>query len=130
MIIAITTDELRYAGYDTPVATLQTVMWTGLQESLDAFFDCFTPEVQEEFQSVRTREAEQAKCDTTSTGCLFASGREQLRGLRVYAQHVLSDTEVELEYELDVVGVASHRCRQPFRKLGEAWRVSGPPREV
>jgi hypothetical protein len=111
MIFAITTDELRHAGYATPLATLQTVMWTGLQDSLDAFFDCFTPEVQEEFRSARAREEEQAKCDKISTGCLFAGGRDQLRGLRVYAQHAFSDNAVELEYELDVADGAGRRCR-------------------
>ena len=130
MILTLRTDELRHAGYATPIATLQTAMWTGLRDSADAYFDCFTPEIKKDFQNARASEAEQARCGTTAPGCSCGSGCEQIRGLRVYAQHFASDTEVELEYELDVAGDASRTWRQPLRKIGEAWKISGPPQEV
>ena len=130
MILAITTDELSHAGYATAVATLQSAVWAGLQDAPDAYFDCFTPELKEEFQRALAREAEPARCGAASPGCSCSSGRAQIRGLRIYAEHVLSDTEVDLEYELDIVGGESRRCRQPLRRLGEGWKISGPPQEV
>jgi hypothetical protein len=127
-IIAI--DELSHAGYATAVATLQTAIWAGQQQSPDAYFDCFAPEIKVEFQNARAKEAERAKCDNKSQGCSCGSEREQLRGIRVFAQHIVSDHEVELEYELEVAGGANTRCRQPFRMIGNAWKISGPPQEV
>lgn len=130
MLFEITIDEVGHAGYAVPLATLRTAIWTGLQGSADAYFDCFTPELKEAFQKARASAAERARCGTTSPGCSCGSGREQLRCTRVYVQHVVSDNENELEYELETSDGANRRCKQPFRRVGEAWKISGPPQEI
>jgi hypothetical protein len=130
MILALNIDEVRHAGYATAVATLQTAMWSGLQESPDAYFDCFTPEIKEEFRNALVKKTEQAKCGSTSPACSCDSGCEQIRGIRVYSEHIISDNEVELEYELDLGGGKGRRCRQPFRRVAGAWKISGPPQGI
>lgn len=129
-ITIIAVDKSSDVGYATAVATLQTAIWAGQQHSPDAYFDCFAPEIKVEFQNARAKEAERAKCDNKSQGCSCSSEREQLRFFRVFAQHIVSDHEVELEYELEEAGGLSRRCKQPFRKIGETWKISGPPQEV
>lgn len=130
MILEIRVGSLEHKGYATPLATLQTALWTGLQECPDTYFDCFTPEIKEQFQDARAKAAEQARCGSASPECSCNPGCEQLQRVRVYAQHVISDNEVQLEYALDIGSGAGTRCKQRFRRLGEAWKISGPPQEV
>jgi len=126
MILEIRVGSLEHSGYATPLVTLQTALWTGLQDCPDAYFDCFTPEIKEQFQDARARAAEKARCGPTSPD----SSCEHLQRVRVYAEHVVSDNEIQLEYELDMGSGAGTRCRQPFRRVGETWKISGPPQEV
>ena len=123
----ITIAKLSYGGYATAVAALQTALWAGQRGSADDYFDCFTPEIKEQFQNAR---AERAKSGTASPQCSCGSAGGQRWGARVYAQHAVSDNEVELEYELYAASGENHRCRQPFRRVGAAWKISGPPQEV
>jgi hypothetical protein len=126
----ITIVELSYEGFATAVATLRTALWAGQRDSVDDYFDCFTPEIKEQFQNACAKEAERAKSNITPPRCSCGSPSEQLKGARVYAQHVVSENEVELDYELYLASGASRRCRQPFRRIGEAWKISGPPEQA
>jgi hypothetical protein len=126
----ITIAKLSYGGYATAVATLRTALWAGQRDSADDYFDCFTAEIKEQFRNARAKEAERTKSGTTPPRCSCGSPGEQRWGARVYAQRMVSDNEVELEYELYAASGENHRCRQPFRRIGEAWKISGPPQEL
>ncbi len=128
IMFSISAAGLHNAGYATPIATLQTAVWTGLGQSADAYFDCFTAEIKDGFRTARAARAANAVYGTAARRCL--SCEAPVRGLRVYAQHFASDTEAEVEYELDVGSDESRRLRQPLRKIDEAWKISGPPRDV
>ena len=131
MIPPIIIDGSSHGGDATAVATLQTALWAGQRDLVDEYFDCFTPEIKEEFQNARAKEVERAKSGTTSPRCSGDSTCEQLSGVLVCAQNVVSDSEVELEYEFLFAGRGvGRKCRQPFRKVGEDWKISGPPQEV
>jgi hypothetical protein len=105
-------------------------VWTGLQEAPDAYFDCFAPEIKEVFQAARAGEAAKAGCGISTPQCSCGSEREKIHTLRVFDQKPISDNENQLEYKLDVAGGESPRLKQPFRRIGDAWKISGPPQEV
>src|SRR5262245_33035287 len=97
---SITIAELSYEGFATAVATLRTALWAGQRDSVDEYFDCFTPEIKEQFQNACAKEAERATSSTRSPRGSCGSPSEQLKGARVYGQYAVSDKEVELDYEL------------------------------
>ncbi|MBI4328054.1 MAG: hypothetical protein HY674_22715 [Chloroflexi bacterium] len=129
-ILTITTDKLKCEGYATPLATLQTAAWTGLKDDADAYLDCFAPEMQEEFQKARARQTEKAKSSIASQACRCRESSGRLHGIRVWAQHAVSGDEVKLEYELLIIGEERRICMQPFRRVGDVWKISGPPQEA
>ena len=122
------TEELLAEGYATPVATLKTAVWTGLRGDANAYFECFTPELREEFRRASANNLSQQSCAIEQGYCSPSS--DTISGLRIYAEHAISATESRLDYEIMFSGSKGHRSMQPFTKIGDDWKISGPPEQI
>jgi hypothetical protein len=129
-ILTISPGEVTAEGYATPVATLKTALWTGLQDDANAYFECFTPEIRAEFQRANVNKPSEPGCATGQGAICSCQSNDTISGVRVWAEQTISAEEIRLDYQVMFSGLAGPRCRQPFRKVGDDWKISGPPEEI
>jgi RNA polymerase sigma factor (sigma-70 family) len=115
----ITGADLRFVGYSTPQAAMETTVWSTVVGNYDAFLTALSPEDRaEELAHPEGRE-------------FFEVRQQQLaplfRGLQVSALKVLTDDEVEIKVLLDFGSQVLQI--QPLVKINDQWRLATSMRD-
>jgi hypothetical protein len=130
-ILTISTEEVIAEGYATPVATLKTAMWTGLHDDANGYSECFTPEVRADaLQRARANPGSEPGCAAGQGANCCSRSSGSISGVRIWAEQMISAEEARLDYEIMFAGSAALRYRQPLRKVGHDWKISGPPVQI
>lgn len=115
----IGSEELRFAGYSTPEAAMESIVWCMLAGSYDAFLTALGPEDRaEELNYPEGREFFEARQQQLAP---------QFKSMQVAALKVLSDDEVEVKVLLDFGSPLFHI--QPLVRVNEQWRLSNSTRD-
>jgi RNA polymerase sigma factor (sigma-70 family) len=102
-------------GYQSPFATLKTMLWATSSGDSDAFLECLAPE---------TKARQQKLWQGRSKEALSAEGKQQLNGVtgvRIVDQTIISDDRVLLTVYLEGPGKTE---KMPLRKIGDQWKVA------
>jgi RNA polymerase sigma factor (sigma-70 family) len=115
----IASADLRFMGYSTPEAAMETTVWSTVAGNYDAFLTALNPEDRaEELAHPEGRE-------------FFEARQQQLaplfKGMQVSALKVLTDDEVELKVLLDF-GSPLFQI-QPLVRINEQWRLAHSMRD-
>lgn len=122
-LLAATKEEWSYRGFDTPVATLETILWAGRENRVDVFLDSFVPAIQQEFDEAMAESGEVPALDAEDGPIAQATG---LRVLKVIEK---GTDEVEVRYA--VGGWRDGRpFRQALRRTENGWKFSGDPEDL
>lgn len=118
----ITSDQLAYAGFDTPANALQSVSWAMMKGSFDQANGGLTPEEKANETADANNRAEFEKSQKE-----MASG---VRGFQILAMKTLSDKRVELKERIDAAPIPGRPpppviLLQPMVKVDNQWRLSG-----
>jgi hypothetical protein len=106
---------LANAGYQTPQATLMTMLWATSNGDTDAFLSCLTPEA-------KARQEKQWR--GKSKEALTAEGKQQLAGvtgIKVLNQAIVSDDRAIVTVSLEGIGKTE---QIPLLKIGDDWKVA------
>ncbi|MBC8096066.1 MAG: sigma-70 family RNA polymerase sigma factor [Akkermansiaceae bacterium] len=108
------TNQLAFAGYATPEATIKTMLWATSSGDTTAFAECLTPETK-----IRAQKQWQGK----SKEALIAEGKQQfamMSGMKILEQAGISATRMVL-----TIRFADGRTdKMPFVKIGEEWKMA------
>ncbi len=104
--------QARKLGYNTPEATIETMLWAIQNRDLRVITQSFTPETAQGFQ----REIEKSGDSMEE----FFKSSESLVGMRVVSREQASDNSIELQVEI-VPGVPPETMR--FRKINDEWKM-------
>ncbi len=122
-LLEATKTDWVYRGFDTPVATLETILWAGRENRVDVFLDSFVPAIQQEFDAAMAESGEVPVLDAEDGPIAQATG------LRVLAVVEKGANEVELRYS--VGGWREGRpFRQALRRTDSGWKFSGDPEDL
>ena len=109
-------DEINFAGYGTPEATLQTLFWAAKQGDVESVKKCLTPEAQKKM-------AEQSPDELRGD---MKRMFERFKGVRVAARNVISAEEIRLGVQINL---ADHETPDetaiPFKLIAGEWRMDG-----
>jgi RNA polymerase sigma-70 factor (ECF subfamily) len=115
----ITSEALRFSGYTTPAAAMESVVWSMVVGGYDAYLIALSPEDRtEELNHPEGREFFEARQQELAS---------QFKAMQVFALKVLSDDEVELKVLLDF-GTPIFQI-QPLVRINEQWRLSDSTHE-
>ncbi len=122
-LVEATKKEWVYRGFDTPAATLETILWAGRENRVDVFLDSFVPAIQQEFDEAMAESGEVPALDAEDGPIAQATG------LRVLGVIEKGADEVELRYS--VGGWRDNRpFRQTLRRTDSGWKFSGDPQDL
>jgi RNA polymerase sigma factor (sigma-70 family) len=122
----ITKDQLAFAGYATPEASLQSMTWAMLNGSYEQSIAALAPEMQQqELNDPKNREQ-------------FESGQKMMaplfKGMQVLARKKVAEDRVELKVKLDAGPLPNSDQKapefsiQPMVKIGNEWKLGGSTR--
>jgi RNA polymerase sigma factor (sigma-70 family) len=112
-------EELKFAGYSTPAAAVESIIWCLVAGSYDAYLTALSPEDRsEELNHPEGREFFEARQEQLAP---------QFKGMQVAALKVLGDDEVEIKVLLDF-GTQTYHI-QPLVRINEQWRLSQSTRD-
>jgi hypothetical protein len=109
-------EQLSFAGYSTPEATFQTMIWSLSQGDVEKLLNCFPAEAKEMAEKVRSEGVERMKEEFS-----------RFKGYRVVARRATSDQEMQLGLQLHVEGgrEENQEVALPFRLIGSEWKIAG-----
>lgn len=114
-MVSADTEQLAFAGYATPEATIRTIMWATSRGDFAAFLECLTPEGklkhQQQWQG-RTRDE------------LIAEGKQQfatLRDVKIVDQTSVGDNRVIVTLHFAGNGKTE---KITFVKIGQDWKMA------
>jgi hypothetical protein len=116
-------EQLAFAGYATPEATLQSMVWAAINGDGDKLFACFSPEA----QAAIGKEPNGRK--NFDAGVKKSAQAQSIKGMQVTARKVLADDKVELKFKLDFASPPKNgECDKgfaicPFVKIGGEWKL-------
>jgi hypothetical protein len=114
----LTADQLSFAGYATPEATLQTLFWAVKQGDVESTKKCFTPETQKKM-------TEQPADDLRGE---IERMSKRFQGIRVAARKVVSGEEIHLGAQINVADRETpDEAAFTFKLIDGAWRLDGAP---
>lgn len=112
----LTADQLNFAGYATPEATLQTLFWAVKQGDVESIKKCFTPETQ---KKMAEQPADELRGEIERMSKRF-------QGIRVAARKVVSGGEIHLGAQINVADRETpDEAAFPFKLIGGEWRLDG-----
>jgi RNA polymerase sigma factor (sigma-70 family) len=115
--------EWVYAGYGSPEATLETGLWGGRIGDQRYFLNGFVDDIRQPMLSQITESGEALVTGVEHESIRAASAIE------VISKQLIGENEVEVEYV--IYGWNGDKpFRQPFKKVGSEWKISGEPREA
>ena len=115
----ISSADLRFMGYTTPEAAMESTVWSTVTGNYDAFLTALSPEDRaEELNHPEGREFFEARQQQLAP---------QFKGMQVSALKVLADDEVELKVLLDF-GSQLFQV-QPLVKINEQWQLANSMRD-
>jgi RNA polymerase sigma factor (sigma-70 family) len=115
----ISSGELRFTGYSTPEAAMESIVWGMVAGSYDAFLTALSPEDRaDELDLPEGREFFEARQQQLAS---------QFKGMQVSALKVVSDDEVELKVLLDFGSQLFYI--QPLVRINEQWLLSNSTRD-
>jgi hypothetical protein len=118
-------EQLAFAGYATPEATLQSMFWAANSGDGDKLFACFSPEA----QAAINKEPNGRK--NFDAGVKQSAQAQSIKGMQVVARKMLADDQVDLKFKLDFASPPKNGERDkgfaicPFVKIGDEWKLSG-----
>ena len=121
----MTQKQLAFAGFTTPEATFQTIVWAAVHGDAEKAFACFSPQMQADITNHGDRKKFNA--DIQRKG-------QQIQGLQVLARKTLSEDKVELRIKLDGIPTSNNGKQahdsfiQPMVKIGNEWKLNGSTR--
>jgi RNA polymerase sigma factor (sigma-70 family) len=110
-----------FAGYGSPVATIQTMAWAVKRNDSQTMFGCLTPDYQAEFRKATA----QAKPGTSTEGFLLQTWKQQLEGrtgIRIVQSVQLTTNQTMLSMTLKG-GPATDEHWIRFQKIGDEWKI-------
>jgi RNA polymerase sigma factor (sigma-70 family) len=116
----ISKDQLAFAGYATPEATIETTAWAAMKGTFEQLNEGLSPEL-------LTNELQ----DTNALKSFYADRDEQaaqFKGIQILAKKTLAEDKVELKVKEDD-GATSQLVVQPLVKIGDEWKFGGSTRE-
>ena len=106
-------EEWKFAGYDTPEDTIQSLAWAISEGDQDSYMNGMTPELQDQMQS------DFADSDFSDEGPMQMS---DTTGFRILDREIISDNEViytlHMDGEEDEIPIL-------LQKVGDEWKISG-----
>ena len=115
--------QMAFAGYTTPEAVLQSIVWAAVNGDCDKAYACLSPESQADMNS-KPNGRRKFNADIKRHG-------QQIQGMQITARKVLADDQVELKFKLDTSappqngGPIPDFLVQLLVKLGDEWKVCG-----
>jgi myosin heavy subunit len=110
-------DSWTFAGYATPDATYQTVLWAQLKADKDSFLQSLTPEKRQqvEFMLEKARQQGISEAQLKAQNDAFLN---QTTGFQILERQVLTADEVRL-----TVSIAGRRIHPVLKKIGGEWKI-------
>jgi myosin heavy subunit len=109
-----TLEDLRFAGYATPEATLQTMFWAMKQGDIDAVQKCLSDEARKEMGEESPEDVRRG----------MEAMAKQFKGLRIAARKVISPNEMQLGVQMSNEGNDTPDEQSiPFKLVGGEWRL-------
>jgi len=115
--------QMAFAGYTTPEAVLQSIVWAAVNGDCDKAYACLSPESQADMNS-KPNGRRKFNADIKRHG-------QQIQGMQITARKTLADDKVELKFKLDTAdptkngGPIPDFLVAPFVKVGGEWKFSG-----
>ena len=121
-------EQIAFAGYATPEAALETMVWANLNGTYDQLLECLTPDfLAQTLQDASRRE----QFETLQRGAA-----QLYKGMQIVAKKVLADDRVELKFKNDhdtaisqLPGV-QHILKygvQTMVRVANDWKLDGLP---
>lgn len=114
-------DSWAFVGYASPEAALQSSIWAGNKGDLKTFLGGTTGELQKMVE----KDLEGKSESEVSAKVLAESAR--LKSVRVLNREVQADDTVVLTAAFED-GTDTHTTKLLMKKIGNEWKLSGPPR--
>jgi RNA polymerase sigma factor (sigma-70 family) len=123
----ISKDQLRFAGYATPEAALETITWAMMAGTYEQVTQGFPPELLAE-ESKNSKAREDFETQQKMMAPLF-------KGLQIIAEKSLAGDKVELKVKMDTDPIPSQTRQQPpfliqpMVKIENEWKLGGSTRD-
>lgn len=114
----ISKDSLKFAGYATPEATVQTMFWSLGQGDTRSLIRCFSPQAQPKVEERITSDGiDEMKKEF-----------EKIKNLQIAARKATSDETMLLGLRLETDGDAGpNETGMPFRLVNGEWKIDFAP---
>ena len=110
-------DSLKFAGYDSPDAALETWAWAVIKGDKPVILKTLTPEARTEWEKLWAGKTdEQMKVEMSNEAAKFS-------GYTIKRREVIAYDEVVVH--LTIIGGDEIR-KLDFRKIGTDWKIAGP----
>jgi len=115
------TTELRFAGYGTPEASIESMIWAGSRGDFKGFLAGCTPEQIKRFQS---KMAGKSEAEISSAAKAWANS---LKDYKIAQRETISDQEVHLHIRAtpSAEGLRNGQVVVIMQKLGSDWKQAG-----
>ena len=117
-VVSLPRDSWKDVGLATPEATAQTAAWAAREGNLKRALDIFEPALRQQMEIL-------IQNDSTA-GSNMVAGWAQVQMIRIIETRHTSPDEAVLLTQFDALPVT----KQPFKRFGNEWKVSGEPEEV
>lgn len=123
----ISKDQLVFAGYATPEAALQSMLWGVLNGTYEQAAGALAPDFQQ--QELKDGKSREGFEDAKKTMPLA------FKGMQIVARKTLAEDRVELKVRVDVDPTVNADLKmppfviEPVLKVGNEWKVAGNPRD-
>ncbi|HUL51187.1 MAG TPA: hypothetical protein VLU94_01250 [Candidatus Nitrosotalea sp.] len=123
--VILSKDSLKFSGYATPDATLQTMFWSMSQGDVQSLIKCFPPDIQARMEELKSA-GRQGRISLNAEE--MKQEFETFKSFRIAARKSTSDTTMLLGLQLNVDGATEpDETGLPFRLVGGEWKIDLPP---
>ena len=110
-----------FAGYATPEAAIQSMLWAGSQGDFNGYLEGCTPQ---QAERMRNKMAGKSKAEVSAAAKAWARA---ISGYQIDRKDIVSETEVNLHISAPPAeeGLRNGRVVVTLKKVGDHWRNAG-----